>query len=42
MNHIEKLIEIFVNCDDFYKEYNKFLTLRSIEDPLKKTFFQQL
>ncbi len=37
MNHIAKLVEIFVRCDDFYKEFEKFLENKGIECPLKKT-----
>jgi hypothetical protein len=33
-----KLVEIFVKCDDFYKEFEKFLSDKGLdEDPLKKT-----
>jgi hypothetical protein len=33
-----KLVEIFVKCDDFYKEYEKFLSAKGLDqDPLKKT-----
>lgn len=34
-----KLVEIFVGCDDFYKEFEKFLTTKGLECPLKKTRF---
>jgi hypothetical protein len=37
-----KLIEIFVNGDDFYKEYEKFLSTKGLECPLKKTRFQKM
>lgn len=37
MIHIDKLVEIFVKCDDFYQEFDRFLSARSISDPLKKT-----
>jgi hypothetical protein len=36
MKNIDKLVEIFVRCDDFYQEFHQFLTARSVEDPLKK------
>jgi hypothetical protein len=33
-----KLVEIFVRCDDFYKEFEKFLSDKGLgDDPLKKT-----
>ena len=33
-----KLVEIFVSCDDFYKEFEKFLSDKGLDDdPLKKT-----
>jgi hypothetical protein len=31
-----KLVEIFVKCDDFYKEFEKFLSSKGLSDPLKK------
>jgi len=34
-----KLVEIFVRCDDFYKEFEKFLSAKGLNDPLKKTVF---
>jgi hypothetical protein len=36
MNYTDKLVEIFVQSDDFYKEFNKFLTTKGLQDPLKK------
>lgn len=37
MNHTEKLVEIFVRCDDFYQEFEKFLSQKGVsEDPIKK------
>lgn len=36
MKDIDKLVEIFVKCDDFHKEFEKFLSARSVVDPLKK------
>jgi hypothetical protein len=42
MNHIDKLVEIFVNCDDFYQEFEKFLHHKGISYPLKKTLFSKL
>jgi hypothetical protein len=33
----DKLVEIFVRCDDFYKEFEKFLSSKGLNDPLKKT-----
>ncbi len=33
MNHIDKLVEIFVKCDDFYKEFEKFLQNKGLECP---------
>lgn len=36
MIHIDKLVEIFVRCDDFYQEFESFLNTRSVVDPLKK------
>ena len=32
----DKLVEIFVKCDDFYKEFEKFLSSKGLTDPLKK------
>jgi len=34
----DKLVEIFVKCDDFYKEFEKFLSTKGLGevDPLKK------
>ena len=38
-----KLVEIFVNCDDFYKEFEKFLSDKGLDDdPLKKTLVSKL
>jgi hypothetical protein len=37
-----KLVEIFVRCDDFYKEFERFLLAKGLSDPLKKTRFQKL
>jgi len=38
-----KLVEIFVNCDDFYKEFEKFLSDKGLDDdPLKKTLVWKL
>ena len=38
-----KLVEIFVKCDDFYKEFEKFLSDKGLgEDPLKKTLVWKL
>jgi len=34
-----KLVEIFVKCDDFYKEFEKFLSSMGLNDPIKKTHF---
>jgi len=42
MNHIDKLVEIFVRCDDFYQEFEQFLNNKGIENPLKKTRFSKL
>jgi hypothetical protein len=42
MNHIDKLVEIFVKCDDFYQEFEKFLHTKGINYPLKKTHFSKL
>jgi hypothetical protein len=36
MKDINKLVEIFVKCDDFHRQYEKFLSARSVIDPLKK------
>jgi hypothetical protein len=33
----DKLVEIFVKCDDFYKEFEKFLSDKGLNDPIKKT-----
>ncbi len=41
MNHIDKLVEIFVKCDDFYQEFEKFLHDKGINFPLKKTRFSK-
>lgn len=35
--HEDKLVEIFVRCDDFYKEFEKFVSSKGLEAPLKKT-----
>jgi hypothetical protein len=32
-----KLVEIFVKCDDFYKEFEGFLSSVGLNDPIKKT-----
>ena len=38
-----KLVEIFVSCDDFYKEFEKFLSDKGLDDdPLKKTLVFKL
>jgi hypothetical protein len=31
-----KLVEIFVKCDDFYKEFEEFLSSVGLNDPIKK------
>jgi hypothetical protein len=36
MNHTDKLVEIFVRCDDFYQEFEKFLQDKGISYPIKK------
>ena len=36
MNHNDKLVEIFVRCDDFYQEFEKFLQDKGISYPIKK------
>ena len=36
MSHIDKLVEIFVKCDDVYQEFEKFLHDKGINYPLKK------
>ena len=40
----DKLVEIFVKCDDFYKEFEKFLANKGLQeiDPLKKTLVSKL
>jgi hypothetical protein len=42
MEHIDKLVEIFVRCDDFYQEFEKFLNNKGINYPLKKTLVSKL
>ena len=42
MNHTDKLVEIFVKCDDFYQEFEKFLNDKGINYPLKKTVRSKL
>jgi hypothetical protein len=42
MEHIDKLVEIFVKCDDFYQEFEKFLNYKGITLPLKKTVLSKL
>jgi len=42
MEHTDKLVEIFVRCDDFYQEFEKFLHDKGIDYPLKKTLFSKL
>jgi hypothetical protein len=42
MEHIDKLVEIFVKCDDFYQEFEKFLNDKGIDSPLKKTVLSEL
>ena len=37
MIHTDKLVEIFVKCDDFYQDYEKYLSTHAIIDPIKKT-----
>lgn len=37
MNHIDKLVEIFVKCDDFYQEFEKFPKDKGINYPLKNS-----
>ena len=39
MKHIDKLVEIFVKCDDFYKDYEAFLDSKGLDNPIKKTRF---
>jgi IS5 family transposase len=36
MNHTDKLVEIFVRCDDFYKHFEKFLQAKAIQEPMVK------
>lgn len=42
MNYTDKLVEIFVRCDDFYQEFKKFLQHKGISFPLKKTLCSKL
>ena len=42
MKHIDKLVEIFVKCDDFYQEFEKFLNDKGIDYPLKKTALSKM
>jgi hypothetical protein len=42
MKHNDKLVEIFVKCDDFYREFEKFLNDKGINYPLKKTVLSKL
>jgi hypothetical protein len=42
MEHIDKLVEIFVKCDDFYQDFEKFLNGKGIDYPLKKTVLSNL
>ena len=37
MKHIDKLVEIFVKCDDFYKDYEYFMDSKGLHNPIKKT-----
>ena len=37
MKHIDKLVEIFVKCDDFYKDYEDFMDSKGLHNPIKKT-----
>lgn len=39
MTHTDKLVEIFVRTDDFYKDFEKFLQQNRLQDPIKKTRF---
>jgi hypothetical protein len=42
MNYTDTLIEIFVACDDFYKEFDQFLAGKGLQDPLKKSEAKKL
>lgn len=42
MKHIEKLVEIFVKCDDFHKDFESYLENQGLQDPIKKTRFYEL
>jgi hypothetical protein len=42
MKHIEKLVEIFVKCDDFYKDFESFVDSKGLENPIKKTRFSKM
>lgn len=37
MKHMDKLVEIFVKCDDFYKDFEAYLNEQGLQDPIKKT-----
>lgn len=34
MNHTDKLVEIFVKCDDFYKQFEKFMHSKAVQEPM--------
>ena len=37
MKHSDKLVEIFVKCDDFYKDFGDFMDSKGLQNPIKKT-----
>ena len=39
MNITDKLVEIFIKCDDFCKEYEAYILKYGIVEPIKKTLF---
>jgi len=39
MKNSDKLVEIFIRCDDFCKEYQQRIEKVGLMDPIKKTLF---
>jgi hypothetical protein len=42
MKHIDKLVEIFVKCDDFYKDFGDFMDSKGLQNPIKKTLLNEV
>ena len=36
MKHSDKLVEIFVKCDDFYKDFGDFMDSKGLQNPIIK------